>query len=65
MEGLPKIVSRILQLVARSIQWVSAAVVMGISSFFISKTPRHQHVVYQEVIVGLPILRKIQCRWIY
>ncbi|KAL3481433.1 membrane-associating domain-containing protein [Aspergillus californicus] len=37
-------------LVARALQWISAVIVMGITSYFISKGPRGQHIIYQEVI---------------
>jgi hypothetical protein len=53
MDALPRGISRVLQLVLRSIQWTSTAIVFGISSFFVSKHPRLQHVVFQEIIVCL------------
>jgi hypothetical protein len=39
--------------VLRVLQWVSAAIVMGISSYFISVGPRHQHALYWEILVSL------------
>lgn len=36
----------------RILQWSSAAIVMGISSYFIAKGPRDQHALYWEILVG-------------
>lgn len=46
-------VARPLQLVSRVMQWTSAVIVMGITSYFINKGPRGQHLIYTEVIVRL------------
>jgi hypothetical protein len=51
------IISRPLQLVTRALQWCSAVIVMGLTSYFISKGPHGQHIIYQEVIVRLPLPR--------
>lgn len=32
-------------------QWSSAVIVMGITSFFIHNYPKGEHIIYQEVIV--------------
>jgi hypothetical protein len=45
------IISRPLQLATRALQWCSAVIVMGLTSYFISKGPHGQHIIYQEVIV--------------
>jgi hypothetical protein len=37
----------------RALQWLSAAIVMGISSYFIAVGPRHQHALYWEILVSL------------
>jgi hypothetical protein len=39
--------------ILRVSQWLSAAIVMGISSYFISVGPRHQHALYWEILVSL------------
>lgn len=44
-------ISRPLQLVARALQWSSAVIVMGLTSYFIKVGPKGQHLIYQEVIV--------------
>jgi hypothetical protein len=44
-------VARPLQLITRVMQWSSAVIVMGITSYFIHLGPRGQHLIYQEVIV--------------
>jgi hypothetical protein len=44
-------VARPLQLVLRTMQWCSAVIVLGLTSWFISRGPRGQHIIYQEVIV--------------
>lgn len=46
-------VSRPVQLLTRVLQWSSAVIVMGITSYFIHVGPRGQHLIYQEVIVCL------------
>jgi hypothetical protein len=38
-------------LVNRTLQWSSAIIVMGLTSYFISKGPRGEHITYVEVIV--------------
>ncbi|RDW67319.1 uncharacterized protein DSM5745_09185 [Aspergillus mulundensis] len=42
--------ARPVMLLVRALQWASAVIVMGITSYFISKGPRGQHIIYQEVI---------------
>lgn len=42
---------RPLQLITRVMQWCSAVIVMGITSYFINRGPKGQHIIYQEVIV--------------
>ncbi|KAL4877777.1 membrane-associating domain-containing protein [Aspergillus karnatakaensis] len=42
--------ARPILLVTRAIQWASAVIVMGITSYFIKRGPRGQHIIYQEVI---------------
>lgn len=49
-------ISRPLQLVTRALQWSSAVIVMGLTSFFISRGPRGRDIIYQEVIVRRPRL---------
>lgn len=46
-------ISRPLQLVLRFLQWSSAVIVMGLTSYLIHKGPRGEHLKYQEVIVRL------------
>ncbi|KAI9926137.1 hypothetical protein ASPWEDRAFT_622364 [Aspergillus wentii DTO 134E9] len=48
-------IARPLQLVTRAMQWISAVIVMGITSYFISKGPRGQHIIYQEVIAVMSV----------
>lgn len=48
-------ISRPLQLVTRALQWSSAVIAMGLTSYFIAKGPHGQHIIYQEVIVCLGI----------
>lgn len=50
---LSRTIFRVLSLILRTIQWLSTVVVFGISSDFVSKGPRRQHIIYWEVIVGL------------
>jgi len=40
---------------ARFLQWASAVIVMGITSYFIHKFPKGQHVIYEEVIAVLSV----------
>ena len=44
-------ISRPLQLITRTLQWCSAVIVMSLTSYFISKGPTGQHIIYQQVIV--------------
>ena len=44
-------IARPLQLVTRTLQWCSAVIVMGLTSYFISHGPKGEHIIYQEVIV--------------
>lgn len=44
-------VSRPLTVLTRFMQWSSAVIVMGITSFFIHNYPKGEHIIYQEVIV--------------
>lgn len=48
-------ISRPLQLVTRALQWSSAVIVMGLTSYFIKQGPKGQHIIYQEVIVRPPL----------
>ncbi|GFF49450.1 hypothetical protein IFM58399_08558 [Aspergillus lentulus] len=48
-------VARPLQLITRVLQWSSAVIVMGITSYFIHLGPRGQHLIYQEVISTLSV----------
>jgi hypothetical protein len=54
-------VARPLQLITRLIQWSSAVIVMGITSYFIHLGPRGQHLIYQEVIVCLHVAHRKVC----
>ncbi|RAK99324.1 uncharacterized protein BO80DRAFT_128026 [Aspergillus ibericus CBS 121593] len=49
-------VARPLQLVIRFMQWASAVIVMGITSYFIHRGPRGQHIIYQEVISTMSVV---------
>ncbi|KAI9043228.1 uncharacterized protein KD926_004412 [Aspergillus affinis] len=49
-------VARPLQLVSRVMQWTSAVIVMGITSYFIHKGPRGQHLIYTEVISTISVV---------
>ena len=51
---LSSTLTRPLQLVTRVLQWSSAVIVMGITSYFINKGPRGLSITYQEIIVCLP-----------
>lgn len=44
-------IARPLQLGTRVLQWASAVIVMGLTSYFISLGARGEHILYQEVIV--------------
>lgn len=50
-------IARPVQLATRTLQWSSAVIVMGLTSFFISRGPHGQHLLYQEVIVSTPKLQ--------
>lgn len=58
MVAISKSLLRPFQLITRVLQWCSAVIVMGITSYFIHRGPRGQHIIYQEVIVrpSIPIL---------
>jgi hypothetical protein len=43
--------TRPVSLLVRFMQWSSAVIVMGITSYFINKWPHGQHTIYWEVIV--------------
>ncbi|RHZ56427.1 uncharacterized protein CDV56_107620 [Aspergillus thermomutatus] len=49
-------VARPLQLITRVMQWSSAVIVMGITSYFIHRGPRGQHIIYQEVISTMSVV---------
>lgn len=49
-------ISRPLQLATRTLQWSSAVIVMGLTSYFISRGPHGQHLLYQEVIATLSVV---------
>ncbi|KAJ5101286.1 hypothetical protein NUU61_003508 [Penicillium alfredii] len=49
-------IARPLQLLTRVMQWTSAVIVMGLTSFFISRGPHGQHIIYQEVIAVLSVV---------
>ncbi|CAI7649367.1 unnamed protein product [Penicillium discolor] len=49
-------IARPLQLATRAMQWSSAVIVMGLTSFFINRGPRGQHTIYQEVIAVLSVV---------
>lgn len=44
-------VSRPVQLIDRILQWCSAVIVLGITSWFISEGGDGVHIIFQEVIV--------------
>ncbi|KAF7713963.1 Uncharacterized protein PECH_000750 [Penicillium ucsense] len=48
--------SRPLQLFTRFMQWTSAVIVMGITSYFIHRGPHSTHLIYQEVIAVLSVV---------
>ncbi|KAL2818636.1 membrane-associating domain-containing protein [Aspergillus granulosus] len=43
-------------LLTRTLQWTSAVIVMGLTSSFINRGPRGQHIIYQEVIAVLSVV---------
>lgn len=47
-------IARPLQLATRTLQWSSAVIVMGLTSFFIKRGPLGLHIIYQEVIARHP-----------
>ncbi|KAJ5910640.1 hypothetical protein N7504_005283 [Penicillium tannophilum] len=49
-------VARPLQLALRAMQWCSAVIVLGLTSWFISQGPRGQHIIYQEVIAAFSVV---------
>ncbi|PYI20793.1 hypothetical protein BO86DRAFT_437435 [Aspergillus japonicus CBS 114.51] len=49
-------VARPLQLLTRFMQWASAVIVMGITSYFIHRGPRGQHIIYDEVISTISVV---------
>lgn len=53
---LQSTIARPLQLVTRFLQWSSAVIVMGLTSYFISRGPRGQHLIYEEVIAVLSVV---------
>ncbi|CAI7617107.1 unnamed protein product [Penicillium glandicola] len=54
--GFSTTIARPLQLATRAMQWTSAIIVMGLTSFFINHGPRGQHTIYQEVIAVLSVV---------
>ncbi|OJJ50712.1 hypothetical protein ASPZODRAFT_56943 [Penicilliopsis zonata CBS 506.65] len=48
--------TRPLLLVTRALQWSSAVIVMGITSYFIKKGPRGQHTTYWEIIATISVV---------
>ncbi|KAJ9292653.1 hypothetical protein DTO271G3_8546 [Paecilomyces variotii] len=53
--GLSLALTRPLLLVTRFLQWSSAVIVMGITSYFINIGPRGEHIIYQEVISTMSV----------
>ncbi|KAJ5188972.1 hypothetical protein N7491_005294 [Penicillium cf. griseofulvum] len=49
-------ITRPLQLITRTLQWSSAVIVMGLTSYFIHHGPRGQHTIYQEVISTISVV---------
>ncbi|KAL4890573.1 membrane-associating domain-containing protein [Aspergillus ambiguus] len=49
-------ITRPLQLASRVLQWASAVIVMGITSYFIHKGPRGLSIIYQEVIAVMSVV---------
>lgn len=58
-------IARPLQLVTRTLQWSSAVIVMGLTSYFIKQGPKGQHIIYQEVIVRPVVSRPLVSCKIY
>jgi hypothetical protein len=56
MVAISKSLLRPLQLITRVLQWCSAVIVMGITSYFIHRGPRGQHIIYQEVISTMSVV---------
>ncbi|OQE47330.1 hypothetical protein PENCOP_c001G07562 [Penicillium coprophilum] len=54
--GLSPTIARPLQLITRFLQWSSAVIVMGLTSYFIHRGPRGQHTIYQEVISTISVV---------
>ncbi|KAJ5885467.1 hypothetical protein N7495_009977 [Penicillium taxi] len=54
--ALTTALTRPLQLFIRCLQWSSAVIVMGITSYFIHKGPKGQHIIYQEVIACISVV---------
>ncbi|KAJ5288433.1 hypothetical protein N7508_011208 [Penicillium antarcticum] len=48
-------VSRPMVFVVRFMQWASAVIVMGITSYFIHNWPKGEHIIYQEVISTISV----------
>lgn len=46
---------RPLQLANRAMQWISAVIVMSITSYFINRNPHGEHIIYQEVISTMSV----------
>ncbi|KAL1867378.1 hypothetical protein Plec18167_008649 [Paecilomyces lecythidis] len=53
--GLSLGLTRPLLLLTRVLQWSSAVIVMGITSYFINIGPRGEHIIYQEVISTISV----------
>lgn len=53
-------VSRPVQLIDRVLQWCSAVIVLGITSWFIDEGGDGAHVIFQEVIV-CPLVLQLEC----
>ncbi|KAJ9480878.1 hypothetical protein VN97_g12645 [Penicillium thymicola] len=49
-------ITRPLQLIIRVLQWSSALIAMGLTSYFIHRGPRGLHTIYQEVISTVSIV---------
>ncbi|KAB8233853.1 hypothetical protein ETB97_011942 [Aspergillus alliaceus] len=53
---LSSTITRPLQLLTRVLQWSSAVIVMGITSYFINKGPRGLSITYQEIISVMSVV---------
>ncbi|KAJ5384184.1 hypothetical protein N7517_002095 [Penicillium concentricum] len=53
---LPTTIVRPLQLLTRVLQWSSAVIVMGLTSYFIHHGPRGLSTIYQEVIAVISVV---------